>query len=991
MAEAISGATSFTTVLQLSRTVLRYLVGIQDNSADRKSLIREISYTRGVLSTLNEIVGDAGISDGTTAATIQSLGLLDDALRVLKTTLQQLAATLERSASATRIQSEVKKTLKIIEHERSRLSLALEKNYIAIPEKIRNNTRASPASQVDQTVERPLLLAAQTSDTASVKLLLDAVKLLLEAGASLESKSNSFDTSILRKAVERMDVQMVQDILTYSFADVARDDYYWLHELVEMGYQYPDIAQLLVLEKRESPWIFIKIKPTERLRSTFVVDLHQAFCVHQGGNELTFSPRLIVEDEDIRHITNRPNSDLPGLNSIKREVAAFCGLAGDIPVSSDRQEWIGSVTFDAEDSAVAYVTYEIKISQTTSIIQDYLLRVEAALERLVNIIARLQQNGLCCNSFTTLKLSTEIGRVEAIQIPLSIISLLVDAVSCLRSSERKREILDSALKVAQEILDLVYGVERDRAAPFDLKILDLESAERTTVQNCALATQSLCLGLLSYSNAHAGPIQPFFLSRALERVNLLGIEMHLLSLSPFSAQLVELTCFGQMIGNAVVAFTRTKKLTRNRKYDLLVSPEDLIDTWGPGRFVIDGSSSEVEQLCAIEIGGGIIRPTVDDATLFHWDRHPVDHETLKTRFDSRTKILIAATELNELCPLDQFQSWPVCTNSMKNLGTCQDYWRLAQMQAGSQAGQYIMLQFNGTWVKQDGITLKDRQLNAAPGTIYLPFLDSLWGLQVSLCTGVARRVLIREMLADVMVAYVENRLPVPPLWKDLLNDHAILRHFREPNLTTWFQKLPPELQTLVVHIVRYILGILGDTGYDRQNDELVIAWPFPEDPFRCFRIPCRNDLHLWTKALADSEDCATFAYITPKCLEDTNGQSCRRVPIVQWQNRAVSLNTAVCQHQSSKETRDQAVPWILEPDIPYWIGKPSLGLKAQVLKPTTRLEMRLSITRSLIPESFRRRMLNLQRIPVHRIREKQQSMETNATQVLIITARKSDP
>jgi hypothetical protein len=135
-------------------------------------------------------------------------------------------------------------------------------------------------------------------------------------------------------------------------------------------------------------------------------------------------------------------------------------------------------------------------------------------------------------------------------------------------------------------------------------------------------------------------------------------------------------------------------------------------------------------------------------------------------------------------------------------------------------------------VKQDGITLKDRQLNAAPGTIYLPFLESLLGLQVSLCTGVARSVLVREMLADVMVAYVEKCLPIPPLWNDLLNDYNILDQFRGSHLETWFRRLSPELQTLVVQIVRYILGILRDTRYDQQNDELVIAWPFPEDPFR---------------------------------------------------------------------------------------------------------------------------------------------------------------
>ncbi|OBT84787.1 hypothetical protein VE02_06922 [Pseudogymnoascus sp. 03VT05] len=50
-------------VLQLSTTVLRYLVDVKDASADRKSLIHEMSSTRGILSTLNETVVDARVSD----------------------------------------------------------------------------------------------------------------------------------------------------------------------------------------------------------------------------------------------------------------------------------------------------------------------------------------------------------------------------------------------------------------------------------------------------------------------------------------------------------------------------------------------------------------------------------------------------------------------------------------------------------------------------------------------------------------------------------------------------------------------------------------------------------------------------------------------------------------------------------------------------------------------------------------------------------------
>ena len=890
--------------------------------------------------------------------------------------------------------------------QRTPLQSAIQKNNIDIV-KLLLGAGADIESK-DEDGWTPLYWAVQNNNVDMVKLLLDRgadvgwplwrtlrssnedihqdiLKLLPNAPVNVKSKYNNDQTptagpDALLEAVGRSDVQGVEELLTQAFNAVARDDFNWLHELVEIGYGYHNIAKLLVDEKN-SPWILIE--PTKISSSGVIMDHHQAFCVHQGGDRVTFSPKLIREAEAIHGVGNCHTSDLTEMDLIKRQVATSCGLAGVIPVYDDRQGWISSVAFDGDDSAVASVAYELERSRNTSIIQDCLPRVEAALGRLVDIVSWLQQNDLCCNSFTILKLSTGIGRVELIQVPFSLISHLLSKVSYLRSSERTREILNSALNVAQEILGLVYGVEIDGTTLLPRELIDLERAERVTVHNCALATQSLCLGLLSYSNAHAGPIKPFFLSRALTRVRLLGIETRIPNEPCLSAGLVELTCFGQMTGNAVVAFTCTETPAHTRKYDLVASPEDLIDTWGPGRFIKGLSSTKVERPYAIEIGGGVIRPTAEDATRFHWEKGILDFEGLSTQFDSHTKIIIAATRLNETCPLDQARSWPVCNPFMESLGTGPDYWRLAEIQVGSQAGQYVMLQFNSKWVKQDGITLKDRQLNAIQDTIYLPFLESLLGLQVSLCTGVARRVPVREMLADVMEAYVAKRLPVPTLWNDLLDNHKIVDSFQGPHLEIWFHNLSTELQTLVVHIVRYILSILGDTGYNEQRDELVIACPFPEDPFRCFRIPCEEDQHLWTRALADSETCATFAYITPKCWDEPKGLKCQRTCVAKWRNRVFSLDTAVCQHKCHQEPQDHTLDWILQPGITYWIGKPGSGLKAKVLEPTTQLDMRLSITRSSMPESIRRRILRLQRIPVYRIREKQQDVELDAIPVLI--------
>jgi hypothetical protein len=101
---------------------------------------------------LNGTVGDAAGSGETWSATIQALKEPDGPLNVLKTTPQQLAGVLEGQASATGIkkaakslrwpfkETEVEKFLRIIERQKSTLSLALENDHIALSRAIRDNT-----------------------------------------------------------------------------------------------------------------------------------------------------------------------------------------------------------------------------------------------------------------------------------------------------------------------------------------------------------------------------------------------------------------------------------------------------------------------------------------------------------------------------------------------------------------------------------------------------------------------------------------------------------------------------------------------------------------------------------------------------------------------------------------------------------------------------------------------------------------------------------
>jgi len=100
----------------------------------------------------------------------------------------------------------------------------------------------------------------------------------------------------------------------------------------------------------------------------------------------------------------------------------------------------------------------------------------------------------------------------------------------------------------------------------------------------SLITQFLILGFASYINAHVGSLHQFFLDTPLSVVKLFGIEDPENQSPSITASLYRLTCLEAMIQKPVFAFRedRVKDYNRLACYDMLASPEDLVDTWDLG-------------------------------------------------------------------------------------------------------------------------------------------------------------------------------------------------------------------------------------------------------------------------------------------------------------------------------------------------------------------------------------------------------------------------
>ena len=198
-----------------------------------------------------------------------------------------------------------------------------------------------------------------------------------------------------------------------------------------------------------------------------------------------------------------------------------------------------------------------------------------------------------------------------------------------------------------------------------------------------------------------------------------------------------------------------------------------------------------------------------------------------------------------------------------------------------------------------------KEVHGASGLFH--FLKQSWGLQVSFCTSVARRVSLRELVADLLPIFT-NPLKQDE-WQELLNKHQIIHAFMHEDLFAWLRTLSPSLQDYILTLVRTILEQLQHTGLDRQKTSLIIAWPQEGDTQRGLRIPCKAQT-CWAHIIADAEDCATFAYMTPKCLE-TNHLKCQGSPST-WKNVSKMLVTEMSPSQSHGQTITPTVQWALE-------------------------------------------------------------------------------
>lgn len=365
----------------------------------------------------------------------------------------------------------------------------------------------------------------------------------------------------ISEALQDGKINTLETILVADFNGVAVGEFSWLKELDAAGYTPDEIAQLLMEDASDSPWIYSQPSDQNLKAVSQYCDpsFHVASCIHD------VSLRSKNHGKVSSNLVTVPNNVFPLIQEL-------CGIAGVVPHSRDKTTWNGAVAF-SEDNSVAAVTYTIV--DTDESVSTLLERSRVTLKSVVVAAQILQEANGCCDAFSVLchvqrgesSLTETRKAVELRTIKFALVLQLLEELS-------QAEIRYDNLKAAA--LGVIAGIDQAVLQHGETMVCD------NVVHVVSLAAQFVSLGFLAYSQAHVGPIQSFLLDTAQRKISLLGT-CGLDTGSPWiSGELTKLSCIGHMLRSPVFVFTIRQGIDEEtvdvtgQKFDVLASAEDIL-------------------------------------------------------------------------------------------------------------------------------------------------------------------------------------------------------------------------------------------------------------------------------------------------------------------------------------------------------------------------------------------------------------------------------
>ncbi len=222
---------------------------------------------------------------------------------------------------------------------------------------------------------------------------------------------------------------------------------------------------------------------------------------------------------------------------------------------------------------------------------------------------------------------------------------------------------------------------------------------------------------------------------------------------------------------------------------------------------------------------------------------------------------------------------------MNHLGTRPPSWKTTGRSAGISGGaKGLSGSLTRTQTRDDGRNLKKLLIDSYQAHPDLRKLNSPWGLELSLYTVIARRVLLRHLFHGEVLEYLE--LGLLGGWQKISTILPELANKSDEEFKQLIRDLTEEQADALKMVTELLILAMESTGFD--GHKLTLWWPEgDQDTPRGLTIlktqySGKNPL---IPMIKDSEHCAVFGLATPRCLQHDGVKTCRhKDPSQTWQN-----------------------------------------------------------------------------------------------------------
>lgn len=537
----------------------------------------------------------------------------------------------------------------------------------------------------------------------------------------------------------------------------------------------------------------------------------------------------------------------------------------------------------------------LHLSSTTSMLQstiDNPICVGLSLGKsylilchILDIIENLTQKGFCDNSFTIL-IQREPGDIaEIVQIEREAIvdfyegiaNTIVEMLKVgppLADHVTSSALLEVLMPACERFMESL-GISLEQSLPlYDILVL------------CRILTLLLDIGVVSYMGSHGSRFDIEYMTQDYsEFLVTADTESTIIG---FRFSLKKLACLDEFLNYQKVwtcqpLWTEPKvSEALNRPLSILTSIKAFADTWGPIWEVSAGEyyPNHIRQLnvstgrnCRAE---DEMKCPIEDVVPCHWFSSsgliplPLSQTHDNTLIQRSQKLLISglpswALGINEACSykLDDLESHYGL--QMTPLGTVASSWAFDERQVGFSASQYIGITVLGTQKKLPCTTQKQAIWNKwtnQPTRANPRILNLYLGVEISHCTGNARRVKLRDIFTMKPIqALIDRQFP------DLLSLEfglSLQAAFGSDNDSTiedvWVTYY--KFREKIAELVCCVLEILEKTGSSAGRFNAAFL-----NQNRELSMPVDLRLNTWAKFLEDSHLTAVYAIVNGNCLD----------------------------------------------------------------------------------------------------------------------------